>query len=250
MTQRPDDQDVDIEEALVRYMVERRITRRMLLEQIGKVGAFAALAPIIAACTSAAASAAPSQAAAADGLRAAHDRPDGDRGTHRHPGADAGADAREAAEHLQLGRLYRRDDPAGLREEVRDQGQLRQVPGCVDADHQDPQRRQGRRLRPDLPGLDRRRAARPRRRDRRARPVADPEHQEPRTDVAGSRPTTRATSTQSRTTGGRPGSPGTRTRSRRTSPAGLPCGTRRTRARWGCCPTSRRCSPPGHSGWG
>src|SRR4029077_15776329 len=65
MTQRPDEQDVDIEQALVRYMVERRITRRMLLEQIGKVGAFAALAPIIAACTSAAASAAPSQAAAA-----------------------------------------------------------------------------------------------------------------------------------------------------------------------------------------
>jgi spermidine/putrescine-binding protein len=65
MTQRPDEQDVDIEQALVRYMVERRITRRMLLEQIGKVGAFAALAPIIAACTSAAASAVPSQAAAA-----------------------------------------------------------------------------------------------------------------------------------------------------------------------------------------
>ena len=64
MTQRPDEREVDIEQALVRYMVERRITRRMLLEQIGKVGAFAALAPIIAACTSAAASAAPSQAAA------------------------------------------------------------------------------------------------------------------------------------------------------------------------------------------
>ena len=64
MNERPDRPDVDLERELVRYMVERRITRRMLLEQIGKVGAFAALAPIIAACSSAAASLAPSQAAA------------------------------------------------------------------------------------------------------------------------------------------------------------------------------------------
>jgi spermidine/putrescine transport system substrate-binding protein len=57
--QRP---EIDLERELARYMAEHRITRRMLLEQIAKVGAFAALAPIIAACSSAAASAAPSVA--------------------------------------------------------------------------------------------------------------------------------------------------------------------------------------------
>jgi spermidine/putrescine transport system substrate-binding protein len=54
--------DVDLERELIRYMAEHRITRRMLLEQIAKVGAFAALAPIIVACSSSAASAAPSVA--------------------------------------------------------------------------------------------------------------------------------------------------------------------------------------------
>ena len=56
-------------------------------------------------------------------------RPPRRRRHHRDRRADAGADARERAEHLQLGRLHRRDDLAGLREEVRHQGQLRQVPG-------------------------------------------------------------------------------------------------------------------------
>lgn len=60
MNERHDGSDIDLERELVRYMVERRISRRMLLEQIAKVGAFAALAPIIAACGGAAASAAPS----------------------------------------------------------------------------------------------------------------------------------------------------------------------------------------------
>jgi spermidine/putrescine transport system substrate-binding protein len=41
---------IDPEEALRRYMIEHRISRRALLEQISKVGAAAALAPIIAAC--------------------------------------------------------------------------------------------------------------------------------------------------------------------------------------------------------
>jgi spermidine/putrescine transport system substrate-binding protein len=57
--------EIDLERELYRYMAEHRITRRMLLEQIGKVGAFAALAPIIAACASPAASASPSAASAA-----------------------------------------------------------------------------------------------------------------------------------------------------------------------------------------
>jgi len=55
----------DLERELYRYMLERRMTRRMLLEQIAKVGAFAALAPIIAACAGPAASASASPSAAA-----------------------------------------------------------------------------------------------------------------------------------------------------------------------------------------
>ncbi len=61
-TQEP--REVDLERELYRYMLERRMTRRMLLEQIAKVGAFAALAPIIAACAGPAASASVSASAA------------------------------------------------------------------------------------------------------------------------------------------------------------------------------------------
>ena len=50
MNDRPDRSGIDLERELVRYMAEHRITRRMLLEQVAKVGAFAAFAPIIAAC--------------------------------------------------------------------------------------------------------------------------------------------------------------------------------------------------------
>jgi spermidine/putrescine transport system substrate-binding protein len=47
-----DGSSIDLEKALVRYMVERRISRRQLLEAIARVGPAAALAPVIAACTS------------------------------------------------------------------------------------------------------------------------------------------------------------------------------------------------------
>jgi spermidine/putrescine transport system substrate-binding protein len=50
VTQRTAGTPLDPEQALRRYMVEHRISRRVLLEQISKVGAAAALAPIIAAC--------------------------------------------------------------------------------------------------------------------------------------------------------------------------------------------------------
>ena len=53
MEPRYDGSTIDLEKALVRYMVERRITRRELLERIALVGGAAALAPVIAACTSA-----------------------------------------------------------------------------------------------------------------------------------------------------------------------------------------------------
>ena len=65
MEPRYDGSTIDLEKALVRYMVERRITRRELLERIALVGGAAALAPVIAACTSSGAaspSAAPSVA--------------------------------------------------------------------------------------------------------------------------------------------------------------------------------------------
>ena len=51
MEPRHDGSSIDLEKELVRYMVERRITRRELLERIALVGGAAALAPVIAACT-------------------------------------------------------------------------------------------------------------------------------------------------------------------------------------------------------
>ena len=66
MTDRHDGSSIDLERALVRYMVERRISRRELLDRIAKVGSAAALAPIIAACTSAG-GASPSPTAASSG---------------------------------------------------------------------------------------------------------------------------------------------------------------------------------------
>ena len=64
MNLRHDGSTIDLERELIRYMIERRITRRELLERIGKVGAAAALAPVIAACTSSGgASPSPSSAA-------------------------------------------------------------------------------------------------------------------------------------------------------------------------------------------
>ncbi len=65
MEPRHDGSTIDLEKALVRYMVERRITRREMLERIALVGGAAALAPVIAACSSGGAaspSAAPSVA--------------------------------------------------------------------------------------------------------------------------------------------------------------------------------------------
>jgi spermidine/putrescine transport system substrate-binding protein len=59
-----DGSSIDLQKALTRYMVERRISRRDLLERIAKVGSAAALAPVIAACTSGA-SASPAASAAA-----------------------------------------------------------------------------------------------------------------------------------------------------------------------------------------
>ncbi|MGZ9277312.1 MAG: hypothetical protein ACXW4L_09345, partial [Candidatus Limnocylindrales bacterium] len=60
MTERHDGSTIDLEEQLIRYLVRERLTRRDLLERIARVGAAAALAPVIAACTSSGTTAAPS----------------------------------------------------------------------------------------------------------------------------------------------------------------------------------------------
>jgi len=62
MSDRYDGSTIDLEKALVRYMVERKLSRRELLERIAAVGSAAAVAPIIAACTT---GATPSSAASA-----------------------------------------------------------------------------------------------------------------------------------------------------------------------------------------
>lgn len=58
-----DGSSIDLERELTRYMAERRITRRQLLTRIAAVGATAALAPVVAACTGSGASLTPSAAA-------------------------------------------------------------------------------------------------------------------------------------------------------------------------------------------
>jgi spermidine/putrescine transport system substrate-binding protein len=69
-----DGSSIDLERALGRYMVERGITRRQLLEQIARVGTAAALAPVLAACTS---TAAPSASATRAPTPAASGSPSG-----------------------------------------------------------------------------------------------------------------------------------------------------------------------------
>jgi len=65
MSDRHDGSTIDLEKALVRYMVERKLSRRELLERIAAVGSAAALAPIIAACSTAGATPSPAASASA-----------------------------------------------------------------------------------------------------------------------------------------------------------------------------------------
>jgi spermidine/putrescine transport system substrate-binding protein len=62
MTERHDGSSIDLERELTRYLLRERISRRQLMERIGKVGAGVALAPVIAACTGGGATSAPSAA--------------------------------------------------------------------------------------------------------------------------------------------------------------------------------------------
>ena len=64
MNDRYDGSSIDLEEALVRTMFARRVTRRQLLEAIARVGPVAALGPILAACAGPAVSASPAPSVA------------------------------------------------------------------------------------------------------------------------------------------------------------------------------------------
>ena len=184
MNDRPDRPGVDLERELVRYMAEHRITRRMLLEQVAKVGAFAALAPIIAACAAGAASSArhpsrrrssaappsvaPSVAAAPTATPAPTPpsrppRPSSTSGTT--PSTWARTSSRRSSRRSR-GLQGRHQGQLGL---------LRHVRGDVRAGHRRPDR-----LRHHVPGVDRRPGARRDQQDPAARPVAHPEQGQPR----------------------------------------------------------------------
>jgi spermidine/putrescine transport system substrate-binding protein len=92
MTHRYDGSSIDLERALVRYLVERRVSRRTLLERIAKLGPAAALAPVIAACTGAG-SPRPSSAAPTVGPVAT-------------PGASASGEPSAAASVVPEGELF------------------------------------------------------------------------------------------------------------------------------------------------
>jgi spermidine/putrescine transport system substrate-binding protein len=51
VNERHDASSIDLEKRLTRYMLERRVSRRQLLDSMAKLGSAAALAPVIAACT-------------------------------------------------------------------------------------------------------------------------------------------------------------------------------------------------------
>ncbi len=67
MNQRYDGSSIDLERALVRYMSERKVSRRELLERMAAIGVTAALAPVIAACTGSNTSGSPSAASSGAG---------------------------------------------------------------------------------------------------------------------------------------------------------------------------------------
>ncbi len=141
----------DLERELIRVMLERRITRRQLLERLSLAGTAVILAPIAAACSSGATPTTAASAAATAAASAAAGTPAASASAE----AVATASAPPTPQPSPEGDLYIYNwdqyigdtTVAGLREAVpRDQGQVRQVPGRGDPDHEDPQRRQGRRV--------------------------------------------------------------------------------------------------------
>ena len=174
MTDRHDGSSIDLERELVRYMAERRITRRAPpgpgREARGRGGARAGHrrlherdAPR------------PRRRARPRPRRAAASAPPSAAAT---PRADARPLARGRAVRLQLGGLHGRGRRPVVRGQVRDQGHvrlLRQLRHDVRQDR--PGRRRLRRHVPDVGGHPGAARAEPR---PAARPVAHPQHREPR----------------------------------------------------------------------
>ena len=98
MSHHYDGSSIDLEKELTRYMLERRVSRRQLLEPIAKLGPAAALAPVIAACTTGASGQTPSPTASAGGVgRGVGGRVGGRECPGRVGRADAGARPRKAS---------------------------------------------------------------------------------------------------------------------------------------------------------
>ncbi len=127
VTYERDGSPVDLERRLVQVMAENRMTRRQLLERMGAVGIAAALAPIVAACSSAGlTSPSPSASAAAaipstnptsgpERLGRREREPVG-RGKRR---GRLATDPGEGAHRLQLGLVHRREHGRPVRGQVR-----------------------------------------------------------------------------------------------------------------------------------
>ena len=150
----PDGSTIDLERELIRVMAERRITRRQLLERMPTFGAAVALAPIVAACATSAASATPRPASPARPRpqrprRASADRQRDGRAARRSP------DPGEPSSSSTTGTTTSARTRSPLRGEVPGiKVKYDKFPDAADPDHQAPQRRQGRRLRRLLPDVD------------------------------------------------------------------------------------------------
>ena len=178
MTERYDGSTIDLEQALVRYMVEQRLTRRDLLERIARVGAAAALAPVIAACTTGG-GASPSPSASAAATRGAGRRPA--RRPRRRPTPVPEPEA-ELFVYNWTDYIGENDDPV-VRGEVRRQGHVRLLREHRRGVRQ--ARRRRRRLRRLVPDLGRHPGVRGQGRAAAAGQVAAPEHRQPRHGVVG-----------------------------------------------------------------
>ena len=175
--------DAELERRLTDYMVERRMTRRDLLERIAAVGAVAALAPILAACgismgsgQAASAAAPPSTGPSVPPTTPPSDAPT-PTPTPSAPPTPVPSPEAELIVYNWLDLHRPRCHPV-VREEVQDQSQVRAVRrhrGRVR------QARSGRqRLRRVISDLGRRAPVRQGGDPDQARQVAHPEHRQPR----------------------------------------------------------------------
>ena len=142
----------DFELALFRALAERRITRRELLETVARVGPLAALAPILAACGASATpppSAPPSVAAppSAPGSVAPVATPSAAPTPVPSPEGEVIIYNWDA--YIGENTVKQFEDATGIKVHYE------KFPDADDDDREDPDRRQGRRLRRRLPDVDR-----------------------------------------------------------------------------------------------